>query len=86
MKGIILSELLNTKQEDAPKLKPIEVTQCLDVSGGWNAIVGYKPHKNEKFILLQKHYFVGKDDLFLGFLHHESVFLYRGQWNDGVTE
>ena len=88
MKGIVLSDLLNeAKTVEAPKPKPIKITAILMETGEWN-VYNYELRANRKYVLIQKEYFSDTEypDLFLAVEHGIETYLYRGHWNDGVTE
>jgi hypothetical protein len=91
MKGIVLNDLLNeSKTEEAPKLKPIEYVACLQADGSWRLRKDFnlteKDQSHLRHILLEKGYFSGVDDLIMVIGTVVRNELYRGKWNDGVTE
>ena len=86
MKGIVLSDLLNeAKTEESPELKPIYLSQSLNVFGNWNPAdrLGYASRQH---VLLERRYFHNGDDLIWAQTGEACGTLYRGHWNDGVTE
>jgi hypothetical protein len=85
MKGIVLSELLNeAKQEEAPKLKPIEFVKCAEDAIFEDAFAPARDY--DRVVLLCKNYYGTEYDAIWAFDSDGTGAFYLGHWNDGVTE
>jgi hypothetical protein len=86
MKGIVLSELLNeSKQEEAPKLKPIKLVKWLD-GGEFVDSLLLRGDYPKRLVLLAKNYSSTEYDAIWAHDGKDVGLFYLGHWNDGVTE
>lgn len=85
MKGIVLSNLLNRKQEEAPKLNPIEFVKGLYANGSFHDRIDTLSEW-DFILLIERNYTLDGYDLIWATRDGVGGVLWLGHWNDGVTE